>query len=114
YRLPGPHFFLYPFEDDDVGVGRDSDRQDQSGETRQGQRDVEEEDRGIEEGRVDAEPDHRDQPEEAVQDEEEDGHEQQTDQGRLLRLVEGVLAERGRDIGALYLLEVVLKRPRLE
>jgi hypothetical protein len=33
HGLPGAHFFLDPFEDDDVRVGRDADRQDQAGES---------------------------------------------------------------------------------
>jgi len=54
-------------------------------------------DRGVEEGRVDAEADHRDQPEEAVEDE----HGRRPPAaGRsgppFFRLVEGVLAERSR------------------
>ena len=114
HGLPGPHFFLDPFEDDDVRVGRDADRQDQAGEARQRQRDVEEQDRRVEEGRVDAEADDRDDAEEAVEHEQEDGDDQQADQRGELRLLERVLAERGRDVGALDLLELDRQRAGLQ
>ena len=47
--FPDAHLFLDALEDDDVRVGRDTDRQDQAGEARQRQRDVEEQDRRVEE-----------------------------------------------------------------
>ena len=65
----------------------------------QRQRDVEEQDRGVEEGRVDPEPEHGDEAEEAVEDEQEERHEQQADDRGRLRLVQRVLAERRRDRG---------------
>ena len=114
HGLPGPHLFLDPLEDDDVRVGRDADRQDQAGEARQRQRDVEEQDRRVEERRVDAEPDDRDDAEEAVEHEQEDRDHEQADQRGELRLLERVLAERGRDVGALDLLELDRQRAGLE
>ena len=41
HGLPGAHFFLDAFEDDDVRVGGDADREDQAGEARQRERDAE-------------------------------------------------------------------------
>ena len=70
--LPGAHLFLDAFEDDDVRVGRDAEREDEAREARQRQRDVEDEDRRVQEGRVDREADDRDETEEAVEDEQED------------------------------------------
>ena len=101
HGLPGAHLFLDAFEDDDVRVGRDADRQDQAGEARQGQRDAEEQDRGVEEGRVDPEADHGDEAEEAVEEEQEERDDEEADDRRALRLRQRVLAERGRDVGAL-------------
>ena len=43
--FPAAHLFLDAFEDDDVRVRRDADRQDQAGEARQRQRDAEDQDR---------------------------------------------------------------------
>ena len=104
-RFPGPHLFLDAFEDDDVRIGRDSDREDQAGEAGQRQRDVEEEDRRVHERHVDGEAGDGDEPEQPVEDDEEERDDQQADDGRLLRLLERVLAERGGDVGALDLLE---------
>ena len=106
HGLPGAHLFLDAFEDDDVRVGRDADREDQAGEARQRQRHVEEQDRGVVEERVDREADHRDEAEEAVQDEQEDRDDERGRRARRChRLAERVLAERRRDVGALDLLE---------
>ena len=79
HGLPGAHFFLDAFEDDDVRVGRDADRQDQAGEARQRQRHVEEQDRRVVEERVDREADHRDEAEEAVEHEQEERDDDQAD-----------------------------------
>ena len=84
------------------------------GEARQRERDVEQEDRRVEERGVDAEADHGDHAEEAVEDEQEQGDDQQADQRRRLRLLQRVLAQRGRDVGALDLLELDRQRARLE
>ena len=51
----GPHLFLDALEDDDVRIGRDSDREDQA-EAGQRQRDVEDEDRRVHERDVDGGP----------------------------------------------------------
>ena len=56
------------------------------GEARQGQRDVEEQDRGVEERRVDAEADHRDEAEQAVEEEQEERDDEQADERGLPRL----------------------------
>ena len=90
---------LDAFEDDDVRVGGDPERQHEAGEARQRQGDVEEQDRGVEEGGVDAEPEHGDEAEEAVEDEQEERDEEQADDGGCLRLVQRVLPERRRDRG---------------
>ena len=93
----GARLFLDAFEDDDVRVGGHPERQHEAGEAREGQRHVEDQDRGVEERGVDAEPEHGDEPEEAVEDQQEEGDEQEADDRRLLGLVQRVLAERGRD-----------------
>ena len=90
---------LDAFEDDDVRVGGHPQRQHEAGEAGKRQGHVEEEDRGVEERGVDAEPEHCDEAEEAVEDEQEERHEEQADDRRRLRLVQRVLAERGRDRG---------------
>ena len=114
HGLAGAHFFLDAFEHDDVRVGGDSDRQDQSREPRQGHRDVEEQDRRVQKRRVDPEPDHRDEAEEAVQKEQEERDDQEADDRRLLGLGQRVLAERRRDVGALRGLELDRQRTGLE
>ncbi len=58
----GAHLFLDALEDDDVRVRGDAERQHEAGEAGQGQRDVEEEDRRVQERRVDREPGNRDEP----------------------------------------------------
>ena len=69
---PGARLFLDAFEDDDVRVGGHPQRQHEAGEAGQRQRDVEEQDRRVEERRVDAEPEDGDDAEEAVEDEQEE------------------------------------------
>ena len=86
HGLPGAHLFLDAFEDDDVRVGRDADREDQAGEARQRQRDVEEEDRRVVEERVDREAEHRDEAEEAVEHEQEERDDHEADDRRVPRL----------------------------
>ena len=114
HRAPAAHLFLDAFEDDDVRVGRNAERQHEAGEARERQRDVEEQDRGVQERRVDAEPDDGHDAEEAVEDQEEDRDEQQTADRGFLRLVERVLAECRRDIGARQRLEGDGERTGLE
>ena len=99
--MPARDLFLDAFEDDDVRVGGDADRQDQAGEARQRQRDAEEQDRGVHERGVDAEAEHRDEAEEAVEEEQEERDDDQAADRRDLRLLQRVLAERRRDVGAL-------------
>ena len=115
HGLPGAHFFLDAFEDDDVRVCGDADRQDQAREARQRQIDArEEQDRGVVEERVDAEADHGDEAEEAVEHEQEERDDDEADERRVPRLRERALAERRRDIGALDLLEAHRQRTGLE
>ena len=104
-RFPGPHLFLDAFEDDDVRVGRDSDREDQAGEAGQRQRDVEDEDRRVHERDVDGEAGDGHDPEQPVEDDQEERDEEQADHRGRLRLLERVLAERGRDVSSLDLVE---------
>ena len=114
HRSPGAHLFLDAFEHDDVRVGRDADREDQAGEARQRQRDVEEEDRRVVEEPVDREAEDRDEAEEAVEQQQEDRDDQEAGDRREDRLVERALAERRRDVGPLELLERVRQRAALE
>ena len=69
HRLARTGLLLDALEDDDVGIGRDADREDHAREARQGQGDIEEQDHPVEEDGVDTEPDHRDETEEAVEQE---------------------------------------------
>ena len=111
---PGARLFLDAFEDDDVRVGGHPQRQHEAGEAREGQRHVEDEDRGVEEGGVDAEAEHGDDAEEAVEDEQEERDEEEADDRRLLRLVERVLTERRRDRGLVERHELDRQRAGLE
>ena len=119
-RDRGPHGFarahllLDAFEDDDVRVGRDADREDQAGEARQRHRDVEDEDRPVEEDAVDGEADDRDDAEEAVDDQQEERDGDEAADAGDQRLAERVLAERGRDCVALDLRELDRQRAGLE
>ena len=101
HRFAGAVLLLDAFEDDDVRVGGHPQRQDHAGEARQGQRDVEDQDRRVQEGGVDAEPDHGDDAEEAVEDEQEERDDEEAGDRGLPGLRERVLAERGRDRGLL-------------
>ena len=56
-RSPGPHLLLHAFEDDDVRVGGDAERQDQARDARQRQRDRDQLDQRVEVQRVDAQRD---------------------------------------------------------
>src|SRR5436190_330090 len=67
-------------------------------EARQGQSDVEQENRRVEERCVDAEADDRDEAEEAVEQDQDESDDEQADERRLLRLIQRVLAERGGDV----------------
>ena len=71
------------------------------GEARQRQRDVEEQDRRVHERGVDAEADHRDEAEEAVEEQQEEHDGDQAADRCVLRLLQRVLTERRRDVGAL-------------
>jgi hypothetical protein len=82
------------FEHDHVRVSCDSDREDEARESGQGQGHMEEEERRVQERGINAEPDDRDEAEEAVEDEQEQRDGDQPAEGGDLRLLEGVLAER--------------------
>ena len=97
HRFAGAILLLHALEDDDVRVGGHPQRQDHPGEARQGQRHVEDQDRRVEEGRVDAEPEHGDDAEHAVEDEQEDGDDDEAGDRRAPRLAQRVLTERRRD-----------------
>ena len=101
HRSPGPRLLLYSLEDDDVGVGRHPDRQDQPGDPRQGQRDRDQLDQGEEEEPVDDQPEHGDQPRAGGSRGAGTGpRPARPIDARLEPLVERLLAERRRD-GAL-------------
>ena len=102
------------FEDDHVRVCCDSDREDEAGEAGQGQRHVEDQERRVQEHGVDAEPDHRDETEEAIEDQQEERDGDETADRGQLRLPQRVPAERRRDLGLLELTEVVREGARLE
>ena len=85
HGLARARLLLDAFEDDDVRVGRDADREDQAGEARQRQRDVEEQDRAVEKRGVDGEPDDGDDAEEAVEDEQEEHDDEQAGDRRASR-----------------------------
>ena len=101
HRLAGAVLLLHALEDDDVRVGGHPQRQDHPCEARQGQRDVEDQDRRVEEGGVDAEADHGDDAEHAVEDEQEERDDEEARDCGLPGLRERVRAERGRDCGLL-------------
>ena len=102
------------FEDDDVRVGRDADRQDHPREARQRHRHVEEQDHRVEEDGVDPEADHRDQAEEAVDEQQEERDERSGRRPPPQRLPQRVLAERGRDLRLRQRAEVHGQRAGLE
>ena len=97
HRSARPDLLLYSLEDDDVGVRRDADREDQAGDARQRQGDRDELDQGEEEGGVDEQPEPRDQAEEAVVEDQEEEDDDEAREAGLQPLVERLLAERRRD-----------------
>ena len=105
---------LDPFEDHDVRVRRDADREDDPRDARERQRHVEEQDRAVEKDAVDAEPDNRDDAEEAVEDEQEDGDRDEAADAGDERLSQRVLTQRRRDLRALNLDELDRQRAGLE
>ena len=88
---------LDPLEDDDVRVGRDADREDQSRDAREGQRDRDQLDQRQEEQGVDEQAERRDEAEEAVVEEQEQDHQRQAGEAGEDRAVQRLLAERRRD-----------------
>src|SRR4029077_6413529 len=86
HRLPASRLLLDALEDDDVGVGRPPDSQDQPRYARQGQRDRDQLDQREEEHPVDREPDYRDQAQEAGVDEQEEADDEQPDDAGLVSL----------------------------
>ncbi len=89
---------LEAFEDDDVGVGGDRDREDQAGDARQRHHDRDDLDDREEEDRVREQADHRDQAEHAVEEQQEDRDDEEARDARDQPLVEGLLTERRRDL----------------
>ena len=89
--------FLDPLEDDDVRVRRDADREDQSRDAREGQRDRDQLDQRQEEQCVDEQAERRDEAEEAVVEEQEQDHQRQAGEAGEDRAVQRLLAERRRD-----------------
>ena len=80
-RLTFRRLFLDAFEDDDVRVGRDPDREDHAREARQRQRD-EQQDDGVEEREVEREADDRDKAEEPVDEQQEERDNRKPDERR--------------------------------
>ena len=80
----------------------------------QRQGDVEEEHRGVEQRRVHEQAEHGDEAEEAVEDQQEERHGQEADERCDLRLLERVLAERGRDVRLVERHELDRQRAGLE
>ena len=108
------HLFLDALEDDDVGVGRHPQCEDQARDARQRQRDRDQLDQRVEVERVDAERDGRDDAEHAVEDEQEERDDREAGDARLEALVERLLAERGRDLRARDQLELQRQGADLE
>ena len=106
HRATSPHLLLYSLEDDDVGVGGDADRQHQARDPRQRQGDRDQFDQGEEDHPVGAERDRGDQAEEAVVDEQEEDDQREADDPGLDPVVEGLRAERRRDLGLADQLQV--------
>ena len=106
HRASRPHLLLYSLEDDDVGVGRDADRQHQPRDPRQGQGDRDQFDQGEEDHPVGAQRDRGDQAEEAVVEEQEEDDQGEADDPGLDPVVERLRAERRRDLGLADQLQV--------
>ena len=113
-RAPGADLLLDAFEDDDVRVGRDADREDQARDARQRQRDRDELDQREEEDRVDGQRADRDEAQHAVEDEQEEGDDGEARDAGDEALVERLLAERGRDLRGRDQLEPDRQRAGLE
>ncbi len=85
--LPRAHLLLDAFEDDDVRVRRDADRQDHAGDARQGHRHRDREDHAVEQRREDQQRDVGDEAEEPVEDEHVDHHDRPARDAREQALV---------------------------
>ena len=109
-RASGADLLLDAFEDDDVRVSRDADREDQAGDARQRQRDRDELDQRVEVDPVDDQADGRDHAEHAVERDQEHDDDQQADETGDQALVERLLAERRRHLGLGDQLEVDRQR----
>ena len=99
-RASRPCLLLYSLEDDDVGVGGDSDRQHQAGDAGKGERDRDQLHQREEDHPVDGQTRRCDHAEQAVIGDQEQHHHRQSDDPGPQSLVECLLAERGGD-GAL-------------
>jgi hypothetical protein len=113
-RSPGSDLLFHAFEDDDVRVRRDAEREDQARDARQGHRDRDQLDQREEVQRVDAERDRRDHAEHAVEDDQEERDDDEAGDARLQALIERLLAERGRDLRARDERELQRQRADLE
>ena len=89
-------FLLDAFEDNDVRVGGDADRQDQSRNPGERQGDRDQLDEREKEDRVNAEGEDRDRAQHAIEGEQEDRDEQQPGKAGQEALVEGLAPERRR------------------
>ena len=112
--LPAADLLLDAFEDDDVRVGRDADREDQARDARQRQRDRDELDQREQVDRVDDQRADRDHAEHAVEDEQEQRDDREADDARDQALVQRLLAERRRDLRLRDQLELDRQRAGLE
>ena len=114
HGVPLSGLLLYSLKDDDVRVSSHPDGEHQPRHARKGQRDRDHLHQGVEEDRVDDQPQDGDGAEEAVVEEQEEGDEDQARQAGLEALVEGLLAQRRRDRALADQLQVDRKRADLQ
>ena len=98
HGLAEADLLLDALEDDDVGVGRHPDGEDQAGDARQRHRDRDDVEEPPEQDAVDDEREVGDQSEEAVEDEHVQEDQDEAGDAGDERLVQGVLAERRRHL----------------
>ena len=98
-RAPAADLLLDALEDHDVRVGRDADREDQAGDPRQRQRDRDQLDQREEVDPVDDQPADRDHAEHAVEEQQEQAHDQRSPTRPATRpWLSAGFAERRRDL----------------
>ena len=98
YRSTRARLLLDAFEDDDVRVGRDREREDRAGDSRQRHRDRDQLHEREQEDRVEHQGDAGDRAEHAVEDEQEQQRQGEAGPAREQALVERLLAERRRHL----------------